>query len=56
MEITITLPDQVGKWLEEMAEDDFRTIEEMAAVVIRREHKRLMKSSDCACSIVNEAR
>ena len=56
MELTITLPDQVGKWLEEMAKDDFRTIEEMAAVVIRREHKRSAKTGDCACSIVNEAR
>ena len=56
MEITITLPDQVGNWLEEMAKDDFRTIEEMAAVVIKKEHRRLMKSGDCACSIVNEAR
>lgn len=45
MKIVIDLPDHVGKWLTSQAEYEFRTVEEMACVIIRKAHRNETKES-----------
>lgn len=39
MKLVIVLPDPVANWLYAKAEQDFRTVKEMAAVIIMRAYR-----------------